>query len=63
MFNSTYKNQSTVNIRATISEGKPTVSSTISMVTNPACGMAAAPIEAKIDVKLKIPTKLEKCLF
>jgi len=49
----TYRNQSTENIKAIMSVGKPTVSNTISMVTRPACGIAAAPTEAKIDVKLR----------
>lgn len=37
---------------AIISVGKPTVSKTISIVTRPACGMAAAPTDARIEVKL-----------
>ena len=49
---STYRNQSTEKIIAIMSVGKPTVSKTINMVTRPACGIAAAPTESKIDVKL-----------
>lgn len=49
----TYRNQSTENMIAIMSVGRPTVSNTMSMVTRPACGMAAAPTDAKIDVKLK----------
>ena len=48
-----YRNQSTVNITAIISLGNPTVSRTINIVTKPACGIAAAPTEARIEVKLK----------
>ena len=49
----TYRNQSTEKMIAIMSVGKPTVSNTMSMVTRPACGMAAAPTDAKMDVKLK----------
>ena len=34
------------------SVGKPTALSTITMVTSPACGIPAAPILAKVAVKL-----------
>lgn len=34
------------------SDGRPTVSSTITMVTNPADGIPAAPIEAAVAVTL-----------
>ena len=44
----------------TISVGKPTVSKTINMVTKPADGIAAAPTDAKIDVKLYLTTTREK---
>ena len=54
-----YNSQSTVNTIATKSLGNPTVSRTISIVTNPACGIAAAPTDARIDVKLKKET--ERC--
>lgn len=37
----------------TSSGGKPTVSSTSTSVTRPACGMPAAPILAAVDVILK----------
>lgn len=36
----------------TSSAGKPTVSSTITIVIKPACGMPAAPIEAAVAVTL-----------
>lgn len=36
-----------------MSLGNPTVSRTINIVTKPACGIAAAPTEARIEVKLK----------
>lgn len=36
------------------SDGKPTVSNTITMVTKPADGMPAAPIEAAVAVTLEI---------
>lgn len=41
-------------IKEMSSDGKPTVSSTITMVTNPADGMPAAPIEAAVAVTLWI---------
>lgn len=37
----------------TSSAGSPTVSSTMTMVIKPACGMPAAPIEAAVAVTLK----------
>lgn len=49
----TYRNQSTEKMTAIMSVGKPTVSKTINMVTKPACGIAAAPTDAKIEVKLQ----------
>lgn len=36
------------------STGKPTADKTITMVTNPACGTPAAPIEANVAVILQI---------
>lgn len=36
----------------TSSAGKPTVSKTITIVTSPACGIPAAPIEAAVAVTL-----------
>lgn len=36
----------------TSSAGKPTVSSTITIVIKPACGIPAAPIEAAVAVTL-----------
>ena len=38
---------------AIISAGNPIVSNTINIVTRPACGIAAAPTDANIEVKLK----------
>lgn len=38
----------------TSSAGSPTVSSTITIVINPACGIPAAPIEAAVAVTLMI---------
>lgn len=37
----------------TSSAGRPTVSSTITMVTKPACGIPAAPMLAAVAVTLK----------
>lgn len=37
----------------TSSEGSPTVSSTITIVTSPACGMPAAPMLAAVAVTLR----------
>jgi hypothetical protein len=48
----TYSNQSTAIIMVTSSAGRPTVSSTMTMVTRPACGIPAAPIEAAVAVTL-----------
>ena len=48
----TYKNQSTAIMSETSSAGKPSVSSTITMVTTPACGIPAAPILAAVAVIL-----------
>lgn len=39
-------------IKEISSDGRPTVSSTITMVTSPADGMPAAPIEAAVAVTL-----------
>ena len=41
-------NQSTAKIKATSVEGRPTVCKTITIVTNPACGI---PISKKSDMK------------
>jgi hypothetical protein len=51
-FVKTYSNQSTAIIMVTSSAGRPTVSSTMTMVTRPACGIPAAPIEAAVAVTL-----------
>ncbi len=50
----TYMNQSIVKRRATSSVGSPAAVSTISIVTRPALGTVAAPILAKIAVRLQI---------
>lgn len=52
--NLTYRSQSTAMINEMSSDGKPTVSRTITMVTNPADGIPAAPIEAAVAVTLYI---------
>lgn len=49
----TYSSQSTAMIKEMSSDGRPTVSNTITMVTNPADGMPAAPIEAAVAVTLR----------
>lgn len=49
----TYNNQSTATISVISEDGSPTVSNTITMVTSPACGMPAAPIEAAVAVILQ----------
>lgn len=55
---STYRSQSTAMINEMSSDGKPTVSKTITIVTNPADGIPAAPIEAAVAVTLqRIHTK------
>lgn len=41
-------------IKEISSDGRPTVSNTITMVTNPADGMPAAPMEAAVAVTLLI---------
>lgn len=57
----TYKIQSTAKINETSSGGNPTVSSTITNVTRPACGIPAAPMLAAVDVMLHwIPHKKTK---
>lgn len=43
----------------TSSAGKPTVSSTITIVIKPACGIPAAPIEAAVAVTLHHKTKIK----
>ncbi len=49
----THRNQSTTRIRVMSSTGSPTADSTITMVTRPAWGTPAAPIEAAVAVMLK----------
>lgn len=49
----TYKIQSTAKMIDTSSGGSPTVSSTSTKVTSPACGIPAAPILAAVDVILR----------
>lgn len=49
----THSNQSTARMMETSSAGRLTVSSTITMVTSPACGMPAAPILAAVAVTLE----------
>lgn len=49
----TYKSQSTATINDTSLTGRPTAERTISIVTKPADGIAAAPIEASVAVRLK----------
>lgn len=48
----TYSSQSTAIMIVTSSAGKPTVSSTMTIVTRPAWGMPAAPIDAAVAVTL-----------
>jgi len=50
----TYNSQSTATISETSLTGSPTAVNTINMVTNPADGTDAAPIEARVAVKLNI---------
>jgi hypothetical protein len=49
----THKNQSTATIRLTSLIGNPTACSTTSIVTKPACGTPAAPMDAAVAVILK----------
>ena len=48
------RNQSTARIREILSDGRPIAVMTITRVTNPACGMPAAPILATVAVILKV---------
>lgn len=48
----THSSQSMAMMIVTSSAGRPTVSSTITIVTRPACGMPAAPMEAAVAVTL-----------
>ncbi len=49
-----YKKKSTANIRLISLTGKPTDCKTITIVTNPADGIEAAPTDATVAVKLII---------
>jgi len=49
----TYRSQSTEIMRLTSSKGRFTAVNTISIVTNPALGIAAAPTLARVAVILK----------
>jgi hypothetical protein len=49
----TYKSQSIARIKEISPDGRPTVSSTITIVTKPACGIPAAPILAAVAVILQ----------
>lgn len=48
-----YRSQSTAIINVTSFAGSPTVSSTITIVTKPACGIPAAPMLAAVAVMLQ----------
>ena len=48
------RNQSTARIREILSDGRPIAVITIRRVTDPACGIPAAPILATVAVILKI---------
>jgi hypothetical protein len=45
-------NQSTATIRVTSATGRPTAVRTIKIVTRPPCGTEAAPIDARVAVRL-----------
>lgn len=47
-----YRIQSTAKMRETFSVGRPSAVSTSSIVTNPALGILAAPILARVEVRL-----------
>ena len=49
----TYRNQSTATMRAMSSAGRPTACKTSIIVTKPADGIPAAPMDATVAVKLK----------
>lgn len=50
----TYSSQSTATIIEISSVGRPTAVNTINIVTRPALGIEAAPIDAKVAVRLKV---------
>lgn len=52
IFAATHRSQSTAYIVRTSSAGKPSALRTITIVTSPACGILAAPIDANVAVKL-----------
>lgn len=58
-----HRSQSTAMIIVTSSAGRPTVSSTMTMVINPACGIPAAPIEAAVAVTLRRGSELQSFLI
>lgn len=53
----TYSSQSMAMMIVTSSAGRPTVSNTMTIVTRPAWGIPAAPIEAAVAVTLKMRHK------
>ena len=58
-----YKNQSTAKISPMSFTGRFTACRTSTMVTRPACGMPAAPIDAAVAVKLKREEDVHRCIF
>lgn len=50
----THNSQSMASILLTSSVGSPSAVSTITMVTMPACGTLAAPIDAAVAVMLRV---------
>ena len=52
--NFTYNNQSTASIFETSSGGRPSAVSTMIIMMIPACGTLAAPIDARVAVKLSL---------
>lgn len=59
----THRSQSTATISETSLTGRPTAVSTSSIVTKPALGTDAAPIEANVAVKLKIWCSSQPLLY
>ena len=58
-----YKNQSTAKISPISLVGRLTACRTSTMVTRPACGIPAAPIDAAVAVKLKREEDVRGCIF
>ena len=58
-----YNNQSTAKISPMSFTGRLTACRTSTMVTRPACGMPAAPIDAAVAVKLKREEDVHGCIF